>query len=248
VAWSRRLPGILWTHNDGHEASVFALNTEGELLARLPLRGEKVRDLEDVAVGDCPGGTCIYLADTGDNQEVRSEVRILRIPEPSRLEGTAGLEAEVLPVTLPDGPRDIEALFVLPGGDLFLVSKGRNDPQTVYRYPPPLRPGVAVSLEAVQDLSNGPALIPAQITGADATPDGTMVVVRSYWALDFYRVEDGGLEAVRKGHVALRTMEEPQGEGVGFGPDGQVFLTTEGGSFGGVPALRVLRCGLLGGS
>lgn len=247
VASSRTLPGVLWTHNDGHEPVLFAVDSEGELLARFRLKVGRIRDVEDVAVGECPGGTCIYLADTGDNQEVRPQLRILRIPEPPVLDETEALAADVLPVVLPDGPRDIEALFILPGEDLYLVSKGRNNPQTVYHYPPPLRPGVVVSLEAVQDLSDGPMSILAQITGADASADGTMVAIRTYWALDFYRVEGGRLVAVEGGRVALRTLEEPQGEAVGFGPEGQVFLTTEAGSFGGEAALRVLQCDLRGG-
>jgi hypothetical protein len=97
-------------------------------------------------------------------------------------------------------------------------------------------------MEAVQDLSDGAMPIPAQITGADATPDGRTVVIRSYGALTFYRVEDGALVPVDGGRVSLRTLEEPQGEAIGFGPDGQLFLTTEAGNFGGVAALRVLRC------
>lgn len=242
VAWSRTLPGVIWTHNDGGDRVVYVLDTDGGLLARVPFRGPRLWDVEDLAVGDCPGGRCLYLADTGDNQEVRPQVQILRLPEPSSLTTGDTLPAEAFPIVLPDGPRDIEALFVLPGGDVYLVSKGRSDPQTLYRYPPPLRPGEVVTMEAVQDLSDGAMPIPAQITGADATPDGRTVVIRSYEALTFYRVEDGAMVPVDGGRVSLRTLEEPQGEAVGFGPDGQLFLTTEAGNFGGVAALRVLRC------
>ena len=85
--------------------------------------------------------------------------------------------------------------------------------------------------------------IPAQVTGADASEDGRFVAVRTYEALLFYRVEEGRLLPINGGRVALGTLQEPQGEGVGFGPTGQVFLTSEAGNFGGVASLRTLQCG-----
>jgi hypothetical protein len=153
------------------------------------------------------------------------------------------MTAEVFPIVLPNGPRDIEAIFVLPGGEVHFISKGRNDPVTVLRYPLPLRAGEVVALEEIQFLSDGSMPIPSQVTGADASPDGKLVVVRSYEALRFYRVDEGTLIPVEGGRVALGTLQEPQGEAVGFGPGGKVFLTTEGGNFGGVASLRVLQCG-----
>jgi hypothetical protein len=202
-----------------------------------------MRDWEDLAIGRCEGGSCLYLADTGDNTEVRPQLQLLRIREPDSLDDSS-LEAQSFPMVLPDGPRDIEAIFVLPGEQVHLVTKGRNHANTVYRYPPPLRPGEAVTLQAVQTLSEGPRSIPAQVTGADASPDGTLVVVRSYQDMTFYRVEDGILVPLSGGRVALRTLQEPQGEGVAFGAGDQLLLTTEAGNFGGVAALRILECGL----
>lgn len=242
VAASRVHSGVVWTHNDGTGPFLFALDEEGSLLARIPFSGADLRDWEDLSVGDCPSGSCIYLADTGDNEEVRQGIQLIRMPEPGVLDADTELVAEVFPIALPDGPRDVEALFVLPGEEVFLVSKGRADPLTVYRYPPPLRPGEQVTLEEVQHLSDGSMSIPAQITGADASPEGDLVVLRTYQALFFYRVDGGTLVPVDGGRVTLRTLEEPQGEGVGIGPGGQILLTTEAGNFGGLAALRVLRC------
>jgi len=242
VASSRTQAGVLWTHNDGRDSLIYGLDTGGKLVARLPIQGARIRDLEDIATGECPEGSCIYLADTGDNQEVRSRLQLLRGREPGALDAAEALEVQRFPFSLPDGPRDIEALFVLPGEEVFFVSKGRSDPATVYRYPPPLRPDQEVILEEVQALSEGSLPILSQITGADASPDGTLVAIRSYEALSFFRVEGGHLVPMEGGRVALGTLQEPQGEGVGFGPGGRIFLTTEGGFFGGVAALRELDC------
>src|SRR5262249_61661631 len=83
-------------------------------------------DPEDIAVGPCAAGTtrsCIYLADTGDNLRQRKRLDVLRVPEPERL-ADANVSATGIPVTLPDGPRDIQALAVdPPSTHPYLVSK-----------------------------------------------------------------------------------------------------------------------------
>ncbi len=241
IAPSLSHPGVLWTHNDGQDPFLYAINEKGDLLATIRVLGARMRDWEDLATAPCGDEACIYLADTGDNPEVRREIKLLRLPDSGRVED-GSREAQVFPMILPNGPRDIEALYVLPGEDVYLVSKGRSDANTVYRYPPPLREGESVTLEEVQTLSEGAMPIPAQITGADASPDGKFVVIRTYQDMVFYRVEEGHLIPMEGARVALRTLQEPQGEGVAFGDGNRVFLTTEAGSFGGVASLRILEC------
>lgn len=248
VAWSLARPGILYSHNDGGDDPVlYALDSRGNLQARIPLEGIENRDWEDIATARCDAGSCIYLADTGDNYARWTESYLYRIVDTGSLEETPR-SVESYPVILPDGTRDIEALFILPGELVHFITKGRHEGNTVYRYPPPLRPGEAVALEEIQLLSEGAMPIPAQITGADASADGKIVVVRSYQDMTFYRVENGLLVPMEGGTVDLRTLGEPQGEGVAIGPDGQLFLTTEAGNFGGVAALQLLECGVLKGS
>jgi hypothetical protein len=241
IARSLSHPGVLWTHNDGQDPSLYAIDETGSLLATIRVSGARMRDWEDLATAPCGDEACIYLADTGDNLEVRPEIQLLRLPDTGAVED-GSREAQVFPMTLPDGPRDIEALYVLPGEDVYLVSKGRNDANTVYRYPPPLREGERVTLQEVQTLSEGAMPIPAQITGADASSDGRYVVIRTYQDMVFYRVEEGHLIPMEGARVALRTLQEPQGEGVAFGDGNRVLLTTEAGPFGGEASLRILEC------
>jgi hypothetical protein len=94
---------------------------------------------------------------------------------------------ERFPIRYPDGPQDAEALFVLPDTTVYIISKGRNGPITVYRYPPPLRAGERVLLEPVQQLSPGLVQLPDLVTGAAATPDGRTIAVRTYTHLQLYR-------------------------------------------------------------
>jgi len=48
IAASRRNAGVLWTHNDGSRERIFALSTNGALLAGFNLN-ENVDDVEDLA-------------------------------------------------------------------------------------------------------------------------------------------------------------------------------------------------------
>jgi len=244
AAVSLDYPGVVWSHNDSG-SRLFALDREGALL-RVWNLSPRLRDWEDLSLSACPGGgSCLYAADLGDNYEERQDIRLVRLREPDPTTGSGTdadtLEAEVFPVRLPEGPRDIEALVVLPGERILTVTKGRNHPQTVYRYPGSLRPDT-VTLERIQALSEGPRILPRQITGGASDPAGR-IAVRSYEALRFYRLEGDTLRLEEDGTVNLRTLQEPQGEGVSLGLDGEVVLTTEGGPGGGPAALNLLRCG-----
>ena len=243
VAVSRRHPGVFWTHND--DGSVLhAIAATGSISASFEIRAQ-LRDWEDIAVAECrDGGSCLYLADLGDNQERRAagQIQILRIVEPDTT-GIGPLEAEVFPIRLPDGPRDIEALLVFPGERVHVVTKGRNHAVTVYRYLPPLRPDT-VTLEEVQRLTEGSAPLGDQVTGESVAPDGAIAAIRTYQALDFYRMESDTLARLVGGRVNLRTLRESQGEAVGIGTDGLVVLTSEAGPLGGSASMNLLRCEL----
>lgn len=239
VAASLRHAGIYWTHNDAGSV-LFAVDEAGTVVARFPVRPE-LWDWEDVAVAGCPlGGSCLYLADLGDNYEERKSWRILRVPEPDPAAPDT-LRPDVFPVRLPQGARDIEALLVLPGERVLAVTKGRNHPVTVYRYPGALRPDT-VTLEEVQQLSEGPRILPRQVTGGAVSPRGGLVALRTYEALQFYRIEADTLVPVAGGLVNLRPLREPQGEGVGIGLDGLVVLSSEGGPAGAPGSFSFMRC------
>jgi hypothetical protein len=182
----------------------------------------------------------------GDNYEERpaGSARILRVREPALLE-SGTLHVETFPVRLPDGPRDVEALLVLPGERAYAVTKGRNHALTLYRYPPPLRPDT-VTLEEVQTLSDVARILPRQVTGGAVSPAGDVAALRTYESLQFYRFDADSLVPMEDGLVNLRVLQEAQGEGVAIGPDGLVALTSEGGPTQGPAALVLMRCRLDG--
>ena len=243
VATGIRNPSLVWTHNDrGNRPILYAVDRDGQIHARVEL-SESNDDWEDIARARCNLGACLYVAGTGDNEERRDIISFYRLAEPEG-EGDRRVEAERYRMMLPDGPRDIEAMYVLPTDQIFFVTKGRNHPVTIYRYPSPLRSEGIVTLVEVQRLTAGPVALPSMVTGASATLDGGTVAIRTYQSLEFFDVT-GGEELLERGggRVDLRTLREFQGEGVGFGADGEIVLSSESVA-GSSPSLTFLSCNL----
>lgn len=240
IVFSSSHDSVVWVHNDS-DHHLYALDRSGALQARIPLVGDRPRDWEDIAAGLCPdGGSCLYLADTGDNDAVRPSVTVLRVPEPG-LGDARTAEPERFEFRYPGGPRDAEALFLL-GGRIHIVSKGRGSPISLYRAPAALQPGTMM-LEHVRSFTGMVAQLPDQVTGAGASPDGRWVVLRTYSYLDLYAVQGDSLPAAASARVSLTSLREPQGEGVAINGHGEILLVSE--QARGRPApLSYLRCQL----
>jgi hypothetical protein len=228
LAASRRHAGVYWTHDDsGGEPVVFAFDESGRPQGTVRIAGASNRDWEDAALGPCPGGDCLYLADTGNNSGDDDEVALWRVPEPAPTDGESA-PAERFTAKFPRGGPDTEAMFVLPDGKIYLITKGTREPVELYRWPTPLVAGETATLERVRRLAPRPRQPGDRISGASASPDGRWVAVRTYSTLAFYRAPDllaGGAPAAQ---VDLTPLGESQGEAVALGNDGTVLLTSEG--------------------
>jgi hypothetical protein len=245
LAASRRMPGRFWSHNDSGKPVLFALDTDGRLVGRLTISGAGVEDWEAVAVGPCPAGSCIYIADIGDNDAERERITVYRLAEPAEATGSVKV-TDVFHATYPDGAHDAESLLVTLEGRLLIVTKGDTGPVSLYQLPNELRSGSTVRLERI-----GAPRDPGQpsendrITDGAVSPDGQWIVLRSTGALSFHRAADlvaGNWRAA--GRVELGSLGEPQGEGVTFAPGDSVYLMSEGGGKNQPGAFARLTCTL----
>lgn len=246
VALSRRQPGLLWIHNDSDGTpKLYAVSSDGTLAAEIGVPGAGAQsDWEDIAAGPCPQGDCLYIADIGDNFHERDDRAILRLPEPL-VPGRSAGTVERFPFRYPDGPEDAEAMFVLPDTSVHIITKGRKRAITIYRYPPPLRVGERVTLEYVQQLSDGIAQLPDLVTGASAAPAGDLIAVRTYTRLHLYRLRADTLAPVGPADgLDLTDLAEPQGEGVALADDGTALLVGETGPTREPPFLARTRCAI----
>jgi hypothetical protein len=229
LAASRKVPGRLWAHNDSGQPVLFALDARGAVTGRLRLTGVKVEDWEAIAVGPCPAGSCIYVADIGDNDAARKQITVYRVPEPADGNGSVAV-TDVFHARYPDGAHDAEALLVAGDGRLHVVTKGETGPIALYRFPSELRSGSTHQLERVGAPAATRPAATARITDGSVSPNGEWAALRTGSSIAFYRAADllaGQWREVSR--VDLASLKEPQGEGVALGNDNTVFLAGEGG-------------------
>jgi hypothetical protein len=235
--------GIAWVLTDGGAPTLFALDSTGAVVARVSVTGATKTDWESLASARCGDRSCLYIGDIGDNLRSRATVRVYRVPEPDPRNG-ATATADAFEFRYPDGAHDAEAMFVLPGEQLYIVTKGRSEPVSVYRAGA-LRAGETVVLELVQPLSASFVQLPDMVTGAGATADGEWVVLRTYSGVQLYRLLDGVLQPQLPGvGIDLQALREFQGEGVDLRADGTILLVSEKGLDDGDAPISRMRCKL----
>lgn len=220
-------PGVLWAHNDsGDRARIFALRSNGSLIASLDVPGAEATDWEDIAVG--PGGA-LLLGDIGDNNSVRKDIDIYRVREPRLVGGPSTTAAATrLRLTYPDGAHDAETLLADPRtGEVVVVTKRLDGRSGVYvtRAPARDKPGEAV-LRHAGDLRLGLAGL---ATAGDVSADGRTVAIRTYTALYAWARKPGAsLAATLKRKPCVGSAQlgrEGQGESLALNRDGRSFFT-----------------------
>jgi hypothetical protein len=229
IAASRRVPGRLWAINDSGEPLIYMLEASGKVTGKVRLTKATVNDWEAIAVGPCASGSCLYIADIGDNDGDRRGVSIYRVTEPEE-SPAAEVAAEVLHVSYPDGPQDAEALVVTPDGRLSIITKGDTGTIAIYRLPPAVKSDAPVVLERVGTIRDGPVSADDRITDAAASGDGQWTALRTKRKLSLFRTAE--LMSANWRPVAvvdLAPLREPQGEGVAFAPDNTLYVAGEGG-------------------
>jgi hypothetical protein len=242
IAASRRTPGRFWSLNDSGKPVVFLLDGRGAVMRRLDVVGATVVDWEAIAVGQCAAGSCLYIADIGDNDGQRTEIRIYRLPEPLGREQS--VMAEVFYGYYPDHPQDAETLLVTADEQLYIVRKGTSGPSAVYRFPRHVRSGQTVRLDRVgRTRSSGKADAKEWITDGAISPDGQRVVLRTHDTLLVYssaQFLSGEWDGGQTFNIA--DLGEPQGEGVAFGAEGVIHVTSEGGGKDRPGTFGTVRC------
>jgi hypothetical protein len=243
LAASRVIPGVFYAHNDsGDTARFFAMALSGYELAELHLVGATAVDWEDITLGPCEGadaGSCVFLGDIGDNLQQRTGYTVYRVHEPDLGAVASGsvtapvqldVPFEALPFVYPNGARhNAETLLSHPlTGDLYVLTKesvGR--PSRVFRFPRPFTPGQAVTLIDLGDASI-PKSTDVLATGGDIHPCGDRLLVRMYnRSVELRAAPDAGFESAFKAEPleVPSSLDEPQGEAITWGVDGQSFLT-----------------------
>jgi hypothetical protein len=262
-------PGIVFTINDSdNDPILYATDLNGADHGAWRVTGATNIDWESASIGPCPSDVhhatmqagpprCVYVGETGDNVAQYPNRAIYRVPEPRV--GLAGMlgatpAAVKLTYTYPDGPHDVEAMYVSPDGAINLITKrplkdrnGHLRPALVFRIPAQawLQPTPVVA-ERVDSL---PAVVPGSapfrsITDAALSPDAKYVAVRTYTQVFVFHADSttGRIRTDRPPSVCnIAALREPQGEGIAwYDPWGTFVLTSEGTA----APVHVMRCAL----
>jgi hypothetical protein len=231
LASSQQHAGTLYAHNDsGDTARFFAIDESARFLARIDMPGALAIDWEDIAVGRCPSGWCVFIADIGDNDLNRTECTIYRVPEPTTVPtdgSTITTTFDRLPFVYPDGLHNAETLLVDPQSQrIFVVTKEEGSVSSrVYELPSPVTPNVRATLVFVGTLS-----VPwtaGAITGGAFNSCGDRVLIRSNTTMfELERPPSDDLVSIFSATaVPVPLAVEPQGEAVTYAADGRRYFT-----------------------
>jgi hypothetical protein len=251
IAAGRRNLDVLWVHNDGSRDRVYSLSTNGTLLATWKLN-QTVDDLEDIAIGPgpTPGVSYLYVGDIGGSvgtNSVRNEIRIFRVPEPAVSAAwaanpvVADFDAvERFTLSYPDGSFDAESLMLDPVTGDVLVAIKQPVYTRVYRATlPAVAPATTIPMTHLGNVDFEKA------SAGDISADGRQIVLRAETHATLWQRCDNEpiANAFAREGLAIPIVgppEEPNGEGLGFLPDGSGYVTTGEGSDAGIffsPAL-----------
>jgi hypothetical protein len=177
---------MLWAHDDGNgdHFKLYALDRNGTLIQEVRIHDLDLEDVEDLAIGPGPDPELdyIYLADTGDNDNNRDEIKVVRLAEPDVDEVTSipRSQVDVFRFRYDDhDPHDAEALFVDPdNGDIFVITKhGPDERRTrVYKGEAPLDPvGRNTLVEVLRD--EDASELQGSVVAADISTDGSRIAL-----------------------------------------------------------------------
>lgn len=182
----------------------------GRTVAVTAFADEDPVDVEALAPGT---GGAVWVADIGDNLRARSSVAVHRLRP---LPGGGRAAATTYGLRYPDGPHDAETLLVHPRTErVLLVTKRPFVGGVVYRAPGRIRAGQVHRLTRV-------AAVRGTVTDGAFLPGGRHVVLRTYGAATVYTYPAFAEVAT------FQLPEQEQGEAVAVGPDGRIYLSSEG--------------------
>ncbi|WP_316735823.1 hypothetical protein [Pedobacter aquatilis] len=225
---------LFFVHNDSGDTSrIFAINAKGSLLSTLYFKGvsskkhSSVTDCEDIAGGPGPiiNKRYIYLGDIGDNAANRPYITVYRFPEPGNLSAKMQIASEAVHLKYPNGPQDAETLMVDPiSKELIIVSK-RQDTVGIYSAPLLFKNKDTITMK-----KQGNLFIPGRglfkyVVSGDISRDGKQVIIKTYTGV-YYWLRNGKesiAQTLKRAPKILPYTMEPQGEAVGFTPDGKAY-------------------------
>ena len=194
LAVSRDHSDVMYTHNDkGGQNRIFAVQiSSGVRLATFFINNVTNYDWEDLTYGPCvddcssgrscsstsppPGRYCIYISDTGDHHGDGSRNNVYMVREPAVLQDGARLDVVDTLMFSWEGP-DCETLMITPAGQLYVVSKVKQQKAKIAQLPMSAWGGPRVALDMSQTAEVDVITSHNDPQGGDISPDGTEMLL-----------------------------------------------------------------------
>jgi hypothetical protein len=234
IVRSRSDKNVFWMQNDsGDQPRVFAIDSTGKFYqgARyrnyegVTIAGATNVDWEDITM-DNKGN--LVIADVGNNYNDRKDLVLYVVPEPSPIASNTTFLKKLFfkyPdqksfTTKKDFNYDCEAVF-FADGRFHMLSKDRMDTFTrLYR----------MDVEKTDEVNTLTLLdkfnIGGKVTAADATEDGSKLVVITYKAIWLFERKDAS-SSWFSGNIWWLPVKAPQIESVCFKDDNTLWLVDE---------------------
>lgn len=239
---SQRNPDVLWVINDDGPSVMHAMDATGGMLGRVKLSDASNRDWEDMASFTLGGTPYLLLADIGDNDGKRKDVRFYVVEEPDP--GAKKVDyAWRVDFSYPGGPRDAESVAVDVENERVLVLSKRDIPARLYSVP--LRPDSDKRQEATRTGSVAGLPQPSrrdvefaprtdnyywQPTSMDISDDGTKAVILTYGGVFLYERQSGSDwgDVFQATPIVVSRTGNREAEAVTFNASGDaLFITLE---------------------
>jgi hypothetical protein len=209
LAVSVKHDDLAYTINDsGNAPIVFAVKiSTGAVVGTTTITGTTPADTEAIAID---GDGELWVADTGDNRENRTDIALYALPEPGA--GQHSVAAKRYELTYPSGPADVETLLINPRtGAKGVVTKGLFAGELL-----------ALPTKLSTDRPNAAKLIsrdmPAMVTDGVMSADGRFALLRTYSDVHLY---DAKTWKPIRSH---ETPPQPQGESIAIERSQKSFL------------------------
>lgn len=209
LAVSVKHDDLAYTINDsGNAPIVFAVKiSTGAVVGTTTITGGELIDTEAIAID---GDGELWVADTGDNEENRTDIALYALPEPGP--GDHSVAAKRYPLAYPSGPADVEALLINPRtGAKGVVTKGLFAGELL-----------ALPSKLSTQKPNQAKLIsnemPAMVTDGAMSANGRFALLRSYSDVHLYDAKTW--KSIR----SHETPPQPQGESIAIERSQKSFL------------------------
>jgi len=239
------LSNVLFTHNDrgirdhpetGEDttyAAVWAINPQGDVIARLRLvhNGNPIPyyDTEAIAV-DHEGR--IVLADTGTNVDQRVTVALYRFALPNPLQ-TGDVEADIIPIQYFKAATggtpiklNVEAFAIDASDAAWFIARTSTLPFSYTASSSALQAGADTG-NPVRAVRSSKLTVNGPMTDASISPNGSIMMVKTNTAIYEYQVDPLGVAKALKG-TPCQIVTAPTNKAAGFG---EAIVVDNGGNF-----------------